>query len=33
MRNGKPVILVVEDSALIRMGAVNLVLHAGLRSA
>lgn len=29
MRNGKPVILVVEDSALIRMGAVDLVLHAG----
>jgi CheY-like chemotaxis protein len=29
MRHGNPVILVVEDSALIRMGAVNLVLHEG----
>ncbi|UVC10687.1 response regulator [Rhizobium sp. TH2] len=29
MNNGKPVVLVVEDSPLIRMGAVNLVLSAG----
>lgn len=29
MNNGKAVVLVVEDSALIRMGAVDLVLSAG----
>jgi two-component system, response regulator PdtaR len=29
MKNGKPVVLVVEDSALIRMSAVDLVLSAG----
>ncbi|RYY23658.1 MAG: response regulator [Sphingomonadales bacterium] len=29
MKNGKPVVLVVEDSPLIRMGAVELVLSAG----
>lgn len=29
MKNGKAVILVVEDSPLIRMGAVDLVLSAG----
>lgn len=29
MNNGKPVVLVVEDSAIIRMGAVDLVLSAG----
>ena len=29
MNNGKSVVLVVEDSALIRMGAVDLVLSAG----
>lgn len=29
MHNGKAVVLVVEDSALIRMGAVDLVLAAG----
>ena len=29
MNNGKPVVLVVEDSALIRMGAIDLVLSAG----
>lgn len=29
MRNGKAVVLVVEDSAIIRMGAVDLVISAG----
>ncbi|BCH60358.1 response regulator [Agrobacterium vitis] len=29
MKNGRPVILVVEDSPLIRMGAIDLVLSAG----
>lgn len=29
MNNGKSVVLVVEDSAIIRMGAVDLVLSAG----
>lgn len=29
MNNGKAVVLVVEDSAIIRMGAVDLVLSAG----
>lgn len=29
MKNGKPVVLVVEDSALIRMSAIELVLDAG----
>ncbi|MRG56769.1 response regulator [Phyllobacterium sp. SYP-B3895] len=29
MKNGKAVVLVVEDSAIIRMGAVDLVLSAG----
>jgi CheY-like chemotaxis protein len=29
MKNGKPVVLIVEDSPLIRMGAVDLVLSAG----
>ncbi|WEZ85042.1 response regulator [Rhizobium sp. 32-5/1] len=29
MNNGRPVVLIVEDSALIRMGAVDLVLAAG----
>lgn len=29
MNNGKPVVLVVEDSPIIRMGAVDLVLSAG----
>lgn len=29
MKNGKPIVLVVEDSAMIRMGAVDLVLSAG----
>lgn len=29
MKNGKPVVLVVEDSALIRLGAVHLVQSAG----
>lgn len=29
MKNGKPVVLVVEDSPMIRMGAVDLVLSAG----
>ena len=29
MKNGKPVVLVVEDSPMIRMGAVDLVLLAG----
>lgn len=29
MKNGKAVVLVVEDSAIIRMGAVDLVLTAG----
>lgn len=29
MKNGKPVVLVVEDSAIIRMSAVDLVLSAG----
>jgi two-component system, response regulator PdtaR len=29
MKNGKPVVLVVEDSPLIRMSAVDLVLDAG----
>ncbi len=29
MLNGKPVVLVVEDSAVIRMGAIGLVLDAG----
>lgn len=29
MYNGKPVVLIVEDSAIIRMGAVDLVLDAG----
>ena len=29
MNNGKAVVLVVEDSTLIRMGAVDLVLSAG----
>lgn len=29
MRNGKAVVLVVEDDAMIRMGAVDLVLSAG----
>ncbi|CAM5467275.1 Sensor kinase CckA [Frigidibacter albus] len=29
MHNGKPVVLVVEDSPIIRMGAVDLVLLAG----
>lgn len=29
MFNGKPVVLVVEDSTIIRMGAVDLVLTAG----
>ena len=29
MNNGKNVVLVVEDSAIIRMGAVDLVLSAG----
>mgnify|MGYP000017605438 CR=1 FL=1 len=29
MNNGKPVVLVVEDDTIIRMGAVDLVLSAG----
>ena len=29
MKNGKPVVLIVEDSAIIRMSAVDLVLSAG----
>lgn len=29
MKNGKPVVLVVEDSPMIRMGAVDLVRSAG----
>ncbi|HWU64095.1 MAG TPA: response regulator [Ensifer sp.] len=29
MNNGKPVVLIVEDSAIIRIGAVELVLAAG----
>ncbi|BCH65287.1 hypothetical protein RvVAT039_25030 [Agrobacterium vitis] len=29
MKNGRPVILVVEDSPLIRMGAIDLVISAG----
>ena len=29
MNNGKAVVLIVEDSTLIRMGAVDLVLAAG----
>ncbi|MCE6074709.1 response regulator [Agrobacterium vitis] len=29
MKNGRPVILVVEDSPIIRMGAIDLVLSAG----
>lgn len=29
MNNGKPVVLVVEDSPMIRMGAVDLVVSAG----
>lgn len=29
MHNGKPVVLVVEDSPIIRMGAVDLVISAG----
>ena len=29
MKNGKPVVLVVEDTALIRMGAIDLVRSAG----
>ncbi len=29
MKNGKPVVLVVEDSPMIRMGAVDLVQSAG----
>ncbi|MUZ71204.1 response regulator [Agrobacterium vitis] len=29
MKNGRPVILVVEDSPMIRMGAIDLVLSAG----
>jgi two-component system, response regulator PdtaR len=29
MKNGKPVVLVVEDSALIRISAIDLVLDAG----
>jgi two-component system, response regulator PdtaR len=29
MNNGKPVVLIVEDSPMIRMGAVDLVLSAG----
>ncbi|MBF2716834.1 response regulator [Agrobacterium vitis] len=29
MKNGRPVIMVVEDSPLIRMGAIDLVLSAG----
>jgi CheY-like chemotaxis protein len=29
MKNGKPVVLIVEDSPLIRMGAFDLVLSAG----
>lgn len=29
MRNGKPVVLVVEDNLLVRMDAVNVVLDAG----
>lgn len=29
MKNGKPVVLIVEDSAMIRMSAVDLVVSAG----
>ncbi|MGV1896431.1 response regulator [Agrobacterium vitis] len=29
MKNGRPIILVVEDSPLIRMGAIDLVISAG----
>lgn len=29
MKNGKAVVLIVEDSAIIRMGAIDLVLAAG----
>jgi CheY-like chemotaxis protein len=29
MHNGKPVVLVVEDSTIIRMGAIDLVVSAG----
>lgn len=29
MKNGKAVVLIVEDSAMIRMGAVDIVLSAG----
>ena len=29
MKNGKAVVLIVEDSAIIRMGAIDLVLSAG----
>lgn len=29
MKNGKPVVLIVEDSPMIRMGAIDLVLSAG----
>lgn len=32
MKNGKPVVLVVEDSPLIRMSAVELVLDAGFEA-
>ncbi|MBW8319200.1 MAG: response regulator [Arenimonas sp.] len=29
MKNGKPVVLIVEDSPMIRMGAIDLVISAG----